>query len=61
MIIQITDDIIINTERVNYIKGFTDIGDLKEKTYIRFIDKDSLCLPISIKEFTEIIKKQMEG
>ena len=61
MIVQITKDFFINTEQVNYIKGFEDLGDRKEKTYIRFIDKDSVCLPISIEEFTDIIKKYMEG
>lgn len=61
MIVQITKDIFINTEQVNYIKGFTDIGDLKRKTYITFINKDSICLPITIEEFTKIITKYMEG
>lgn len=60
MIVQITKDFFVNTEQINYIKGFTDLGDRKEKTYIRFKDKDSVCLPITIEEFTEIIKKHME-
>ena len=59
MILQITDDIFINIDQVNYIKGFTDLGDGKEKTYIRFIDKDSVCLPITIKDFTDVIKKYL--
>ena len=56
MLMQINDDIFINTDQVNYIKGFTDLVDGKEKTYITFINKDSVCLPITIEEFTNIIK-----
>lgn len=56
MILQINDDFFINTDQVNYIKGFKDIVDGKEKTYIRFIDKDSVCLPITLKEFTDVLK-----
>lgn len=56
MLMQITDDIFINTDQVNYIKAFTDLGDGKEKTYINFINKDAVCLPITINEFTDVIK-----
>ena len=56
MLMQISGDIFINTDQVNYIKGFTDLVDGKEKTYITFINKDSVCLPITIEEFTNIIK-----
>ena len=56
MLMQISGDIFINTDQVNYIKGFTDLVDGKEKTYINFINKDSVCLPITIEEFTNIIK-----
>lgn len=56
MIVQITDDVFINTEQVNYIKEFEDIGDdLKAKIYISFTNKDSLILPITIKELTNVI------
>ena len=55
MIIQLTKDIFINTEQVNYIKGFKDLADGKDKTYISFINKDSVCLPITINELTEVI------
>ena len=56
MLMQISGDIFINTDQVNYIKGFTNLGDSKEKTYITFINKDSICLPITIEEFTNILK-----
>lgn len=61
MLIQITKDFIVNTEQINYIKGFTDFGDGKEKTMIAFFNKDAVWLSISIEEFIEIIKKRMEG
>ena len=56
MLMQISGDIFINTDQVNYIKGFKDLVDGKEKTYITFINKESVCLPITIEEFTNIIK-----
>lgn len=55
MILQLTKDIFINTEQVNYIKGFTDLVDGKDKTYISFINKDAICLPITINELIEVI------
>ena len=61
MLIQITKDCFVNTEQINYVSGFEDLGERKEKTYIRFKDKDTICLPISIEEFTEVIKKYAEG
>ena len=61
MLIQITKDCFINTEQINYVTGFEDLGDRKKKTYIVFKNKDSLCLPIPIEEFTEVIKNYAEG
>lgn len=56
MLIQLTKDIFVNTKQINYIKEFEDIGDrLKPKIYISFTNKDSLILPITIKELTEVI------
>lgn len=55
MLIQLTKDIFLNTEQINYIKGFKDLGDGKDKTYISFINKDSVCLPININELNEAI------
>lgn len=34
MVIQISNDLFINLEQVNYIKSFTDIVDKKERIYI---------------------------
>ena len=59
MLMQITNDIFLNTDQVNYIKGFKDLGDGKEKTYINFVNKDSVCLPITIEEFTNVLKGYM--
>ena len=56
MLIQLTKDAFVNTEQINYIKEFEDIGDrLKPKIYISFTNKYSLILPITIKELTEVI------
>jgi competence transcription factor ComK len=55
MLIQLTKDFFVNTEQINYIKEFKDFGDGKEKTCIVFINKDSVCLPITINELTEVI------
>ena len=57
MLIQITNDLMINSDRVTYIKAIEDISDGKEKTYIRFIDKDSVIIPISFEEFLKVIKE----
>lgn len=59
MIIQIADDFYFNAEQVNYIKGFKDIADGKDKTYISFINKDSVTLPFSINDFTSVIRKYL--
>lgn len=56
MLMQISGDFFINTDQVNYIKGFKDLVDGKEKTYITFINKESVCLPITIEEFTNVLK-----
>lgn len=56
MLIQLAKDIFVNTEQINYIKEFEDIGDrLKPKICISFTNKDSIILPITIKELTEVI------
>ena len=57
MVIQISSDLFINLEQVNYIKSFTDIGDNKEKIYISFINKDSVYVPMSLKEFIKVLKE----
>lgn len=53
MLIQVYDDTIINIDQVNYVKEFTDLGDGKEKTLVAFTNKDSICLPITLKEFAK--------
>ena len=60
MLIQISDDIFINTDQVNYIKGFKDIGDGKEKTYVNFVNKDSAYFDMPIRELTNILKHYIE-
>lgn len=57
MLIQISKDLMINTDQVDYIKGYTDIGDGTEHTYIRFVDKDSVIIPISFEEFLKVVKE----
>lgn len=57
MIIQISKDLFINADQVNYIKSFTDIGDKKEKIYISFINKDSVYVPMSFDEFIKVLKE----
>lgn len=61
MLIQIKKDFLINMDQVNYVKEFTDLGDGKKKTYVRFIDKDSVCLPIPLEEFIDTAKKLTRG
>lgn len=57
MLVQIKDDVVINTDKINYVKCFKDLLDGKEKTYIRFIDKDSVCVDISFEEFLTVMNK----
>lgn len=57
MLIQISKDLFVNTEQVNYIKSFTDIVDKKEKIYINFINKDSVTVPMSFEEFLKVVKE----
>ena len=57
MIIQISKDLFINTDQVNYIKGFTDMEDKKEKTFISFINKDFVYAPMSFVEFIKVLKE----
>lgn len=60
MLVQITDDIFINTDKINYIKGFKDLGDGKNKTYINFENKDAVCLPITVDNFKNVLKHYIE-
>lgn len=57
MLIQISKDLFVNTEQVNYIKRFTDIVDKKEKIYINFINKDSVTVSMSFEEFLNVVKE----
>ena len=57
MILQIYNDVFINTDQVNYIAAFTDIADNKEKLYIQFINKSSINVPITMEEFIKVLKE----
>ena len=59
MLVQVCDSI-INTEQINYVKEFEDLGDGKEKTVVGFINKDSLILHITLKEFIKIMQDVTE-
>lgn len=61
MIIQIADDFYLNTEQVNYIKGFKDLADGKDKTEINFTNKDCAILPFSISDFNSVIREYLQG
>lgn len=56
MIIQVSADACINTDNVNYIVAFTDIGDGKEKLRVGFKDKDAINIPVTMEEFLKTIK-----
>lgn len=58
MIIQVSADAFINTENVNYIVAFTDIGDGKEKLRVGFKDKDAINLPVTMEEFVKTLKER---
>ena len=58
MIIQVSSDAFINTDNVNYIVSFTDIGDGKEKLRVGFKDKDAISIPVTMEEFIKILKER---
>lgn len=54
MLVQVCDTV-INLDQVNYAKEFKDLGDGKEKTLVAFTNKDSICLPVTLNEFTKSV------
>lgn len=58
MIIQVSADAFINTENVNYIVAFTDIGDGKEKLRVGFKDKDAINIPVTMEELVKTLKER---
>ena len=58
MLIQVSADAFINTDNVNYIVAFTDIGDGKEKLRVGFKDKDAVNIPVTMEEFVKTLKEK---
>ena len=58
MIFQVSADAFINTDNVNYIVAFTDIGDGKEKLRVGFKDKDAICIPVTMEDFIKTLKER---
>lgn len=54
MLVQVCDAI-INTDQINYVKEFEDLGDGKVKTVVGFINKDSLIFPVTLNDFIKTV------